>query len=55
MVDNTFHQRGYTLPLVKCLSESEAKYILKEIHEGVGGSPSRGRMLAHKAVQAMYI
>ena len=53
-VDNTLYQRGYTLSLLKCLLESEAKYILKEIHEGVRGSHSGGRMLAHKAVRAMY-
>jgi hypothetical protein len=52
MVDNTIYERGYTFPLLKCLSESEAKYILKEIHEGVYGTHSRGRMLAHKVVRA---
>ena len=54
MVDNTRYQRGYTLPLLKCLTEAEAKYILKEIHEGVYGSHSGGRILAQKAVRAMY-
>jgi len=48
------YRLGYTLPLLKCLSATEAEYVLKEIHEGVCGSHSGGRMLAHKAVRAGY-
>jgi ribonuclease HI len=44
------YRRGYMLPLLKCLSTTEAEYVLKEIHEVVCGSHSGGRMLAHKAV-----
>jgi len=54
LVGNILYRRGYSLPLLKCLSANEAKYVLKEIHEGVCGSHSGGRMLAHKAVQAGY-
>jgi hypothetical protein len=43
-----------TLPLLKCLSEDEADYALKEIHGGVCGSHSGGRILAHKAIRAGY-
>ena len=38
LVGNTLYRRGYTLPLLKCLSELEAKYIINEIHEGLYGS-----------------
>ncbi len=42
------------MPLLKCLSKSEVEYVLKEIHEGVCGGHSGGRMLAHKAIRAGY-
>jgi ribonuclease HI len=48
------YKRGYTLPLLKCLSKSEGEYVLREIHEGICGSHMGSRMLAHKAVRAGY-
>jgi hypothetical protein len=50
LVGEILYRRGYTLPLLKCLSTTEAEYVLKEIHEGVCDSHSGGRMLAHKVV-----
>lgn len=54
MVDGVLYRRGYSYPLLKCLSAPDARYVLREIHEGVYGNHSRGRMLAHKAVRAGY-
>jgi hypothetical protein len=54
LIGEILYRRGYTLPLLKCLSTTEAEYVLKEIHEGVCSSHSGGRMLAHKAVRAGY-
>lgn len=54
LIGEVLYRRGYTLPLLKCLSAVEAEYVLKEIHEGVCGSHSGGRILAHKAVRAGY-
>lgn len=51
IVGGSLYRRGHTLPLFKCLSQEEADYVLKEIHEVVCGSHSRGRILAHKAVR----
>jgi hypothetical protein len=53
LVGDILCRKGYTLPLLKCLSESKAEYILQEIH-GVCGSHMGGRMLAHKVVRAGY-
>ncbi|XP_059431476.1 uncharacterized protein LOC132164979 [Corylus avellana] len=47
-------KRGFMLPLLKCVSKEEGDYILKEIHEGICGSHSRARILAHKAVRAGF-
>jgi hypothetical protein len=50
MVNGTLYKRGFMLPLLKCISSEEGNYILREIHEGVYGSHSGARVLAHKAV-----
>lgn len=52
MVNGTLYKRGYMLPLLKCVSKEEGDYILNEIQEGVCGSHSGARVLAHKAVRA---
>jgi ribonuclease HI len=54
LIDEILYRRGYTLPLLKCLSTAEAENVLKEIHEGVCGSHSGSLMLAHKVVRAGY-
>lgn len=53
-LDDTLYKKSFTIPLLRCLSEEEADYVLREIHEGIYGSHSRGRSIAHKAIRAMY-
>jgi hypothetical protein len=48
------YKRGYSKPLLKCLSQTEAEYVLKEIHEGVCENHSGGWMLAQKTIRASY-
>jgi hypothetical protein len=54
LIRGVLYRRGYTEPLLKCLTNSEAEYVLKEIHEGVCGNHSCSRMLAHKAMRSEY-
>jgi hypothetical protein len=54
LVDGVLYRRGYSHPLLKCLPVAEVRYVLREIHEGVCGNHSGGRMLAHKAMRAGY-
>jgi hypothetical protein len=54
MVNETLYKRGFTLPLLKCVSRKEGNYILREIHEGICGNHSGARVLAHKAVRAGF-
>jgi hypothetical protein len=54
MLNGTLYKRGFTLPLMKCVSPEEGNYILWEIHEGICGSHSRARVLAYKAVRAGF-
>lgn len=53
-VSDTLYKRSFTLPLLRCLFEEEADYVLREINEGIYGSHSRGRAMAHKAIRAEY-
>ncbi|XP_014500457.1 uncharacterized protein LOC106761415 [Vigna radiata var. radiata] len=46
--------RGYTTPLLKCLSDEEAKYVMQELHHGVCGSHSGKRMLRAKILRAGF-
>jgi ribonuclease HI len=54
LIEGSLYRRGYTEPLLKCLTNFEAEYILKEIHKGVCGNHSDSRMLAHKAMRVGY-
>lgn len=54
LIEGVLYRRGYTEPLLKCLTNSEAEYVLKEIHGGVCGNHSGSRMLVHKAMRAGY-
>jgi hypothetical protein len=54
IVNGTLYKKGFTLPLLKCVSSEEGNYILREVHEGICGSHSGARMLAHKAVRAGF-
>jgi hypothetical protein len=40
MVKGKLYKRGFTLPLLKCVSVEEGNYILREIHEGICESHS---------------
>ena len=39
------------MPLLKCTTPLEAKYILREIHEGAYGNHTEGQSLAFKALR----
>ena len=54
MVNGTLYKRGFTLPLLKCVSPEERNYILRETDEGIYGSHSGARVLAHKVVRAGF-
>jgi ribonuclease HI len=54
LINDTLYKRGFMLPLLKCVSQEEGDYILREIHEGICGNHSSLRMLAHKAIRARF-
>jgi hypothetical protein len=54
MLNGTLYNRGFTLPLLKCVSPDEGNYILQEIYEGIYRCHYGSRVLAHKAIRAGF-
>ncbi|RDY06983.1 hypothetical protein CR513_08953, partial [Mucuna pruriens] len=47
-------QESFSFPLLRCIEGEEARYVIKEVHEGACGSHIRGRVLASKIARAGY-
>ena len=54
ILNDTLYKRGFSMPYLKWVDEEEAKYILKEIHEGVCGDHAGPRSLVSKVVRTGY-
>ncbi|XP_024042712.1 uncharacterized protein LOC127901426 [Citrus sinensis] len=54
LLDEVLYRRGFTLPLLRCVDDEEADYVLREIHEGICGNHSGARTLAFKALRQGY-
>lgn len=54
IINRKLHKWGYTLPYLRCLNKYEAKYIMREIHEGIRGDHFSGRSLSQKALRQGY-
>ena len=48
------YKRGFFAPVLKCIEERDADYILKEVHEGVCGNHIGARALAGKVLRQRY-
>ncbi|RDX66872.1 Gypsy retrotransposon integrase-like protein 1, partial [Mucuna pruriens] len=53
-VDGKDTRRGFALPLLKCVNESESEYVIKEVHEGICGTHIGGQALASKIARVGY-
>ncbi|XP_075515416.1 uncharacterized protein LOC142550060 [Primulina tabacum] len=54
LLNNILYRRSYQGPLLKCVSESEEEYILREIHEGCCGEHLGGMALSRKSILAGF-
>ncbi|CAJ2653881.1 unnamed protein product [Trifolium pratense] len=54
ILDGKLYRRGFSIPLLKCVDEDTADYILREVHEGINAQHLGGRSLARKALRAGY-
>ena len=50
----TLYKRGISTPILKCLGNEDANYILREVHEGVCGNHIRAQTLAGKTLRQGY-
>ena len=48
------YKRGYSIPLLKCVTPERGLYVMQEIHEGVCGNYSGPRSLFHKVILKGY-
>ncbi|XP_073019388.1 uncharacterized protein [Primulina eburnea] len=54
LLNNILYRRSFRGPLLKCLSEKEVDYVLREIHEGCCAEHLRGISLARKTMLARF-
>ncbi|XP_057452113.1 uncharacterized protein LOC130743916 [Lotus japonicus] len=54
VANDDLFKRGFSTPLLKCLTKDRAAYVLAEIHEGSCGHHPGGRSLARKVLRAGY-
>ena len=54
LIDQDLYRRGYTRPLLKCLTPEQVTYVMSELHEGVCKTHSGARTMAAKVLRAGY-
>ncbi|XP_017420386.1 uncharacterized protein LOC108330410 [Vigna angularis] len=54
LIGGELYKRGFVMPLLKCISQKEAEYVLRELHEGVCGMHTRKRALRARVLRAGY-
>jgi len=54
MINEDLYRRGYSTPLLKCITSKWVEYILVEIHEGVCGNHSGVRTMVANVLRANY-
>ena len=51
LYEHKLYRRGYSMPLLKCVTPPKAEYIMREIHEDIYGNHARGQSLAFKVLR----
>ncbi|XP_014492978.1 uncharacterized protein LOC106755347 [Vigna radiata var. radiata] len=54
LVGDDLYRRGYVSPLLKCLEEREAEYVMRELHEGVCGRHTGGKALRARILRVGF-
>ncbi|XP_035832029.1 uncharacterized protein LOC118481049 [Helianthus annuus] len=54
LIDGELYRRSYLGPSLKCVDSEEAKYVIREIHEGICGMHSGPRTVVAKAMNAGF-
>nr|KYP55239.1 hypothetical protein KK1_001446 [Cajanus cajan] len=54
IIEDELFKRGVSTPLLKCLTASQAAYVIKEIHQGICDMHSGARSMATRVLRAGY-
>jgi len=54
IIGEDLYKRGFTAPLLKCLSKEEAGYVMNEVHNGVCGMHTGRRTMKARILRAGY-
>ncbi|XP_068461695.1 uncharacterized protein [Phaseolus vulgaris] len=54
LIGQDLYRRGYSRPLLKCLSPEQVTYVMTELHEGICGTHSGARTMSAKILRAGY-
>ena len=54
IVDGELHKRGFSTPILKCLTEEDSTWVLEEVHAGLCGNHEGARALVHKLLAYGY-
>lgn len=54
IIDGVLYKKGFFKPLLRCVSQDEAYYILAKVHEGNYDNCSSGKALAMKVMTVGY-
>ena len=54
ILNDTLYKTGFSMPYLRCVNKEKAKYILKEIHEGICKDHAGPRSLISKVIQMGY-
>ena len=52
--DNKLYRRSFSGPYLLCVHPDKTELLLEEMHEGICGSHTGGRSLAHRAITQGY-
>ena len=52
--DHKLYKRSFSGPYLLCVHPEQTESLLEEIHEGICGSHTGGRFLAHRAITQGY-
>ena len=52
--DHRLHKRSFSGPYLLCVHPDQTELLLEEMHEGIYGSHTGGKSLAHRAITQGY-
>ena len=54
LIGKDLYRRGYSKPLLRCVTSEQIRYILEELHTGICGLHSGARSMANRVLRAGY-